>query len=164
MSNIWGHYGLKALTIWWFNFALCSLITPFLFSETYLWNHELTNICWPSRLRWRSNWNLFTVACNCSFLVIIIIIYFPYARLLAKISETAHAFSHQISHTCMDPYPTYRAPDTIFESDPDYHSGSRAKSVIFRLSSLSPKFIIGSSIAIPLSVGLGKSYLSSSLN
>ena len=35
----------------------------------YLWNHELTNICWPSRLRWRSNWNLFTVACNCSFLV-----------------------------------------------------------------------------------------------
>ena len=28
------------------------------------------NVCWPWRLRWRSNWNLLTVACNCSLLVI----------------------------------------------------------------------------------------------
>ena len=35
------------------------------------WDHELVNVCWPSRSRWRSNWNLLTVACNCSFLVVL---------------------------------------------------------------------------------------------
>ena len=71
MSNIWGHYDLKA---WKFDdlTVLCAVWFTYLFEESYLWNHELINICWPSRLRWRSNWNLLTVACNCSILVIII--------------------------------------------------------------------------------------------
>ena len=43
--------------------------SPNLFLETSLWNRELINICWPSRLRWRSNRNLLTVACNSSILV-----------------------------------------------------------------------------------------------
>ena len=68
MSNIWGHYGLKALKFGDLT-VLCAVSFAYLLEETYLWNHELTNICWPSRLRLRSNWNLFTVACNCSFLV-----------------------------------------------------------------------------------------------
>ena len=71
MSNIWGHYGLKALKVDDLT-VLCAVWFAYLLWETYLWNHELTNICWPSRLWWRSNWNLFTVACNCSFLVIIL--------------------------------------------------------------------------------------------
>ena len=41
--------------------------SPNLFLETSLWNRELINICWPSRLRWRSNRNLLTVACNSSY-------------------------------------------------------------------------------------------------
>ena len=72
--------------------------SPYLFHVTCLWNHKLVNVCWPSRSRWRSNRNLLTVACNCSILVIII--FFPHHPLLAKISETANAFSHQTSHTC----------------------------------------------------------------
>ena len=70
MSNIWGHYGLKALKFDDLT-VLSAVWFTYLLQETYLWNHELTNIYRPSRLRWRSNWNLFTVACNCSFLVIL---------------------------------------------------------------------------------------------
>ena len=55
----------------------------------------------------------------------------------------------------MDPYPTMCS--ARFGIDPDYRSGSRAKS---RFSSLSPKLIIGASIMISLNVGLGKGYLS----
>ena len=105
-----------------------------------------------------------TVTSDCSCLVIIILFYRTDRPLNRKNLKNRNAFSHQTLHTCMDPYPTYRAVRYFSSVDPDYHSGSRAKSVIFRLYSLSPKFIIGSSIAIPLSVGLGKSYLSSSLS
>ena len=76
--------------------------SPYLFYVTCLWNHKLVNVCWPSRSRWRSNRNLLTVACNCSILVIIIIIIpsFPDRPLLAKYLRNRNAFSHQTSHTC----------------------------------------------------------------
>ena len=102
MSNIWGHYDLKT---WKFDDStmLCAVWFTSLLLETYLWSHELINICWPSRLRWRSNWNLLTVACNCSILVIIIIPSFPNRPLLAKISETTSLSVTKV-HTHVDPY------------------------------------------------------------
>ena len=125
MSNIWGHYGLKALKFDDLT-VLCAVWFAHLLYETYLWNHELTNICWPSRLRWRSNWNLFTVACNCSFLVIIIIILFSgRTRLESRISKTASHSATKLN-SYIDPYPTMCS--ARFGVDPDYRSGSRAKS------------------------------------
>ena len=103
MSNTWGHYGIKALKFGDLT-VLCAVWFAYLLQEAYLWNHELTNICWPSRLRWRSNWNLFTVACNCSFLVIIILS-FRITPLTYEISETAQHWVTKL-HSYIDPYPT----------------------------------------------------------
>ena len=190
MRTLWP----KSMKIWWFNHALCSLIRLSVLRD-FFWNHELTHICWPSRLRWRSNWNLFTVACNCSFLVIIIkrfrfyrnllllilsesfycfsnfgtiiiiiiiiILSFRITPLTSQFSETAQHWVTKL-HSYIDPYPT--TCRAHFGVDPDYHSGSRAKSVFSDSPHLSQKLIIGSSIAIPLSVVLDKSYFSSSLS
>ena len=64
MRTLWP----KSIKIWWFNRDLYSLIRLSALRDISLkpWanQHMLT-----LRLRWRSNWNLFTVACNCSFLV-----------------------------------------------------------------------------------------------
>ena len=100
MRTLWP----KSMKIWWLNRALWSLI-HLICSKRHFWNHELFNICWPSRLMWRSNWNLLTVACNSSILVIIIIIIpsFPNRPLLAKISETA-SLSVTKLHTHVDPH------------------------------------------------------------
>ena len=98
--------------------------SPNLFLETSLWNRELINICWPSRLRWRSNRNLLTVACNSSILVIkrfriirnlllfFVFRYYPFYYYYYYYSvfsgpafarenlRNRNAFSHQTSHTC----------------------------------------------------------------
>ena len=95
--------------------------SPNLFLETSLWNRELINICWPSRLRWRSNRNLLTVACNSSILVIIkrfrilrnLLLFFKFryypfyysfffsgrAFALANL-RNRNTVSHKTSHTC----------------------------------------------------------------
>ena len=99
--------------------------SPYLFYVTCLWNHKLVNVCWPSRSRWRSNRNLLTVACNCSILVIIILS-FRITPLTSEISETAQHWVSKL-HSYIDPYPT--TCRALFGVDPDYHSGSRAKSV-----------------------------------
>ena len=52
-------------------------------------------MCWPSRLTWRSNWNLLTVACNCSILVIILF-FSGHAIGIANLRNRT-TFSHQTS-------------------------------------------------------------------
>ena len=93
MNNIWGHYDLKTRK---FDDSTmhCAVWFTSLLYETYLWSHELINICWPSRLRWRSNWNLLTVACNCSILVIIIILFSGRTIGIANLQNRI-TFSHQ---------------------------------------------------------------------
>ena len=69
--------------------------SPYLFYVTCLWNHKLVNVCWPSRSRWRSNRNLLTVACNCSILVIIIILFFSGQAIGNANLRNRTTFSHQ---------------------------------------------------------------------
>ena len=68
-----------------------------------------------------------TFACKCSFLVIIIIILsFRITPLTQEISETASPSATKL-HSYIDPYPT--TCSARFGVDPDYRSGSRARSV-----------------------------------
>ena len=85
----------------------------------------------------------------------------PDRPLLSRISETA-ILSVTKLHTHVGPCPLV-VHLIFFLDDPDYHSGSRAKSRILRFSSISLKVIIGSSFPVPLIVDLDKCYLSSSL-
>ena len=73
-----------------------------------------------------------TVTSDCSCLVIIIIIilllflFFPDTRLESQISKTETHSATKL-HSYMDPYPTHCS--ARFGVDPDYRSGSRARSV-----------------------------------
>ena len=124
-SNMWGRYDPKHENLMIFQ-CFQQSDSPYLFYVTCLWNHKLVNVCWPSRWRWRSNRNLLTVACNCSILVIIIIILFSgRTRSESQISKTAPHSATKLN-SYMDPYPTMCS--ARFGVDPDYRSGSRAKS------------------------------------
>ena len=79
-----------------------------------------------------------TFACKCSFLVIIIIILFYRTDAIGITNlQNRITFSHQTQLICGPLSDTCAV--RVFGVDPDYRSGSRAKSVIFRLSSLSPE-------------------------
>ena len=123
MNNIWGHYDQKAwkfddLTVLpavWFTFS----VLRDLFLKPWVDQHLLT-----FKVKVKVKWNLLTVACNSSILVIIL--FFPDTRLTSQISETASHSATKL-HSYMDPYPTHCS--ARFGVDPDYRSGSRAKSV-----------------------------------
>ena len=59
-------------------------------------------------------------------IIIIIILFFPDTRLSSQISKTASHSATKL-HSYMDPYPTHCS--ARFGVDPDYRSGSRARSV-----------------------------------
>ena len=63
---------------------------------------------------------------NFGTILIIIILFFPDTQLESQISETASHSATKL-HSYMDPYPTHCSAH--FGVDPDYRSGSRAKSV-----------------------------------
>ena len=93
--------------------------------------------------------------------ILFIILFFPHRPLLAKISETTTPSVTKL-HTHVDPYLLFvhlicfeRIRITILDLEPNQ---------CFQTSSFSPKLTVGSSIAVPLSVGLGKSCLSPSLS
>ena len=93
--------------------------------------------------------------------IIIIIPSFPDRPLLAKISETA-TLSVTKHHTHVDP--RLLSCTRYFSSRSGLPFWIYRQIRVFRFSSISPKLIIRASIAISLNVGLGKSYLSSSLS
>ena len=64
--------------------------------------------------------------CFSNFGTILIILFFPDGRLESQISETASHSATKLN-SYIDPYPTQCS--ARFCGDPDYHSGSRAKSV-----------------------------------
>ena len=66
-----------------------------------------------------------TVTSDCSCLVIIIILFSGRTRLESQISKTASHSATKLN-SYMDPYPTMCS--ARFGVDPDYRSGSRAKS------------------------------------
>ena len=97
---LWGRYGPKPGNFTFFHIYLLHIHSLSKKSTCMLTLKVIKG-------RWRSNWNLLTVACNCSFLVIIIIIilFFPDTRLESQISKTASHSATKL-HSYMDPYPT----------------------------------------------------------
>ena len=142
MRTLWP----RSMKSWWFNRALCSLIHLSALRNLSLkpWDNQHMLTLKVIEGRWRSNRNLLTVACNCSRLVKRFRFYrnlllffefryypyysffFPHQRLESQISETASHSATKL-HSYIDPYLT--TCSARFGVDPDYHSGSRAKSV-----------------------------------
>ena len=125
MSNIWGHYDLEA---WKFDdlTVLCAVLSALRNLSLKPWANQDMLTLKVIEGRWRSNRNLLTVACNCSRLVIIIIIlFFRTARSESRISKTASHSATKLNSYIV-PYPTMCS--ARFGLDPDYRSGSRAKS------------------------------------
>ena len=58
--------------------------------------------------------------------ILFIILFLPHRRLPSEISKTTQHSATEL-HSYVDPYPTMCS--ARFDGDPDYHSGSRAKSV-----------------------------------
>ena len=122
----------NSMKIWWFNRALSSLIHLSVLRDLFLkpWadQHVLT-----FKVNVKVKLDLLTVACNCSILVVFLFSVLSFLFFFFRISDCPrespkpqHLQSHNFTH--MWTLTSCRAPD-IFWANPDYHSGSRAKSV-----------------------------------
>ena len=125
MRTLWP----KSIKIWWFNRALCSLICLSALRDlSLLKDSDFIGIfyCFLNfgtiLIIIKRFWFFY---CFSNFGTILIILFFPDGPLESQISETASHSATKLN-SYIDPYLTQCS--ARFGVDPDYHSGSRAKS------------------------------------
>ena len=96
LINIWAHYDTKIwkiqdLTVRWAVWFISSVLNDLSLKI------KLINICWPSRSRWRLIWNLLTVTCNCSILVLVAILQLVAIKWERRAVEYYHGVVYCIS-------------------------------------------------------------------
>ena len=132
MRTLWP----KSMKIWWFNRALCRFIQLSILRDLSLLKDSNTlesfivfRISVLSLLKDSDSIGIFYCFCNFGtiliIIIIIIILFSGRTRSESQISKTASHSATKLN-SYMDPYPTMCS--ARFGVDPDYRSGSRAKS------------------------------------